>query len=250
MAWRAKRSAGAATEDGGRRGKGGDGRKEGKKAQIAAAPELQAAIVTVQKLSLKNASEMREMSNTVFEFWILPYLSSPVKKGLEAGSEYHVQVRAAGKGHGLGPPHCHIAVAFVEALHETLSADGEDGQFKKVLGELLQMMSSEHGLQLTNEVFRVFRLKETYKQEDTPDSDRKVKVQYSLNLKPDIATTVMLATESDTRPTQVPTLEVGYLQSAFNYALVKQEGIKPVGPGPRTELERQVERQLRSLMRQ
>lgn len=192
------------------------------------------------------------MSNTVFDFWTVPYQAPPVQAGLEAGLAYHETVRSLGKGHGQGPPHTHVAAAFVESMHDTLKGEDQyEGPAKKALSELLQLMSSECGMQLTNGIFRVFRLKETYKPDGTADKDRKVKLQFSMNLMPDLRTTLQLTTPKDQAVPEVPTvIDMRALQSAFNLSLLKQQGVRPVGPGPRTELERAVERQLRNLQRQ
>ena len=268
MNWRAKRPLdGAAAAAGGAaaatmgaaaaggqapRGAGAKGAKAAKQHNVAAAPELQTAVVSLQKLALKTAADQREMSNTVFEFWILPYLAPPVTAGLEAGLAHHETVRSIGKGHNQGPPHTHVAAGFVESIHETLTAEDQyEGPAKQVLGELMQLMSTNQGMQITNEIFRVFRLKETYKPDGTADADRKVKLQYNMNLQPDLRTTIQLSTPKGQEIPAVPfSIDMRALQAAINLALTKHQGLRPVGPGPRTELERAVERQLRNLQRQ
>eukprot|EP00959_Pyramimonas_sp_CCMP1952_P166807 3486322-Pyramimonas_sp.AAC.1 len=45
------------------------------------------------------------------DFWLAPATSKPFAAGLGAGKEYGKAVRAAGKKHGLGSSHVHVAMA-------------------------------------------------------------------------------------------------------------------------------------------
>ncbi|CAK0837516.1 unnamed protein product, partial [Prorocentrum cordatum] len=76
--------------------------------------------------------------------------------------------------------------------------------------------------------------------------EHKAKLQSSLNMSPDLRTVIHLATGP---PAQVPTVDMRAFQSGFTLGLIKAGGSKPTGAGPRTDLERTVERQLRNFQR-
>eukprot|EP00959_Pyramimonas_sp_CCMP1952_P025253 529790-Pyramimonas_sp.AAC.1 len=92
----------------------------------------------------------------------------------------------------------------------------------------------------------MFRLRECYSPDGAPEQERKAKFQHSLNMSPDLRTVIHLA---KVPPAQVPTVDMRSFQSAFTLGLTKTGGTKPTGAGPRTELERTVERQLRNFQR-
>eukprot|EP00959_Pyramimonas_sp_CCMP1952_P128273 2682286-Pyramimonas_sp.AAC.1 len=60
----------------------------------------------------------------------------------------------------------------------------------------------EYGKAYVDECFRMFRLRECYSPVGAPEQERKAKLQYSLNMGPDLRTVIHLAKGP---PAQVPT---------------------------------------------
>jgi hypothetical protein len=132
-------------------------------------------------------------------------------------------------------------------MHDAFGDDGTEGEAKKVLASWMEAAGpGECGNACVDELFRMFRLRACYSPDGAPEQERKAKLQHSLNMSPDLRTVIHLATGP---PAQVPTVDMRSFQSAFALGLIKAGGTKPTGAGPRTELERTVERQLRNFQR-
>eukprot|EP00959_Pyramimonas_sp_CCMP1952_P373264 7816971-Pyramimonas_sp.AAC.1 len=51
-----------------------------------------------------------------------------------AGQDYQRDVKEAGKGHGLGPPHCRVAVRTIKAMVDTIDEQSQaDPDVKQTL---------------------------------------------------------------------------------------------------------------------
>ena len=239
------RGAPAGSNGGSKGGGGQGGSKASRRAQ--ANGELEQAVVSLQKLALRETAGNREMANFMNEFWLLPYASRVSKGGLKAGQEYQEKVKNIGKGHNLGPPHAHVAMQVVEEMSEVLPETEEGEEHKRVLTELLVLGNKPWGLAVIDEVFKTFRVKECYKDDKMDETDRRVKLSYSLNPCPCIRTAAeSMKTGEELGP--IPPVQVLKIKEAMGVALLGIGGVRPIGPGPRTELERVIERQMRGLL--
>ena len=64
----------------------------------------------------------REAAAILFDFYLLPLKSILVQIMLEMGARYAEEVRAKGKGHKLGSPWVHQAIAFLEEVAKVAGA--------------------------------------------------------------------------------------------------------------------------------
>ena len=80
--------------------------------------EVERVVQHLCKLSLQNASGLRQVAAVVFTNAIVLGSRACIVASLAAGKSYSAQVKALGKGHGLGSPHLHKGVAFLDAMAE------------------------------------------------------------------------------------------------------------------------------------
>ena len=80
--------------------------------------EVGRAVQQLCKLTLQNSSILRQVTSVVFNNAILLGTRACIIASLAAGKHYSAQVKALGKGHGLGSPHLHKGVGFIEGLCE------------------------------------------------------------------------------------------------------------------------------------
>ena len=153
-------------------GAGGGGRRPqpGRERQRGTAADLEDATLSLHKLSLRNATDIRKMKHIYADFWLIAYNTPAVKAGLDGAKEYGALVREKGKGHGLGPPHVTIALRFLHALHcmamkahESEGAE-EDAIWAEVTIKtfLKETYNEVYGKILATETFLEFDVKEAY----------------------------------------------------------------------------------------
>ena len=252
MAWRIKRPA---EDEAGSPPKQGKGKEKDRKPKGGGRSSdtndctVLEALIAVQKLTLKTASESRDTAHILCDFWLLPVGSSIFKAAVEAGKLYAERVAATGKGNKLGPPHLHVATTTIEAMRDSLQ--GEDTEVQKAqqrLTEWLTAAGSDHGMYFVAEAISMFKAREAYHADPSTATDHKGKLTIAINHHPEMEGALRRApgvTQQD--------LDVGkkyepqLLQSAINFALMKAGGEKSTGPGPRVALERTVQAQLRKL---
>ncbi|CAK0860790.1 unnamed protein product, partial [Prorocentrum cordatum] len=231
-----------ARQEGGARGKGG-------KAKDGESTDIREALVTVQKLVLRNSQENRDMMNGIFDFWLVPGSSAMVTAGADTGLDYNNTVKRLGKGHGQGPPHVHIAMAVVEKAVEVLDEqDKWQAESKLLLKEWVGAASGEHGQRLVDATFSMFRIKKAYQRES--DLEEMYKVMFGIRPLVDFKTALRLAEAPSEVIAQVRQFQPALLREALNHAWFLQKGVMPMGAGPKTELERAVEAQLKQLIKQ
>ena len=81
--------------------------------------QLRECVVALQKLTLQNGQALKALMAATWDCAIAPAAGEdplPVKTALAVGSAYEKTCREKGRGHGQGPPHLHIAPAFLEEL--------------------------------------------------------------------------------------------------------------------------------------
>ena len=73
--------------------------------------DIRQSIIAVEKLSLHTAQVQRAICSTVWDFLLGPLAELPAKKGVNESRKYDAEVRRQGKGHNMGIPHPHVAMA-------------------------------------------------------------------------------------------------------------------------------------------
>ncbi|CAK0911273.1 unnamed protein product, partial [Prorocentrum cordatum] len=203
--------------------------------------DLVDAMVSLQKMGLRQDQRAREHEHMLSLFYMMTKKSKICQMGLEAGLDYYAAVAKRGKGHGLGAPYLHVAAGAFDGLVE----DAQEGQHKAVLQAYQRLFHTEKGMKFVKEVFGSFRVKEAHNEEGTAEKDVKVKASFNLNPLADVAMLIeclKVKTEGD-----VPSL--GILRRAMMLALEEAGGVQSDGPAPKDELTRVVERQMQGLQR-
>ena len=144
------------------------------------------------------------------------------------------EVKKRGRGHGLGVPYTHVAAVFVEAL--TTEAEGKP---KQVLTTFMAHVAARQDT--VTECFGAFRVKEAYSADETPGAQREAKVTMSFN------PLGLIKSEGGDAGMLDEGLEVRDVRRALAQTMKVKGEEKGVGAGPKTELARTVEKQLRDL---
>ena len=80
-------------------------------------------IMNLQKLAIQTSQTQRQVLACLFLTILAPQETEFLAAGVGAGRLYHEQVKKAGKGHKLGAPHPHIAVAVIEAAAKSTAKE-------------------------------------------------------------------------------------------------------------------------------
>ena len=235
------------TERGPKGGKGNLAKRGGGAGQGA---DLREAVVSTQKLVLRVAQESREYQNALYDFWLVPSEAPLITAGTDAGQQYNTEVKKRGKGHGLGPPHCHIAIATVEAAIKVFDVTEDKSQqaSQSYLQEWVDSVNGIHGLRLIDATFSLFKVKAAYQRED--NMQEMTKVMFGIKSYADYKTALRMSGAEKELVDKARRFAPDVLREALNHALFLSKGSMPMGAGPKTELERVVERQLKQLVQQ
>ena len=98
---------------------GSDDQRPTKRREVGAdedadAVGLREMMANLQRLSLYQQQTLRQLCSSVWTTWKIDSSSVAAVDGREAAQSYHSQVMKVRKGHGLGSPHIHIAMAVLE----------------------------------------------------------------------------------------------------------------------------------------
>ena len=120
--------------------------------------DIRGLVKVLTRLTLANASEIRDLTGACYHAWILKE-SDPVCKALVAvGNQYHTEVSKDPKGHTLGPPFLHAWVRLAEALG---SDDRVDPKDKQALQQCYQARVMQEAREVLENDVRHCRLKST-----------------------------------------------------------------------------------------
>ncbi|CAK0798344.1 unnamed protein product, partial [Prorocentrum cordatum] len=230
------------------KGKGG---KKARQHGNAAGGDIVQAVMAVQSLSIRTAAVARDLPNIVGEFWLAPPGHDIIEAAKETGSSYNEKVQSLGKGHGLGPPCLHVSVAAIEAMATSLGENEQEGAQAKIsITQWVEQAESEAGQAFVGKTILMFKVSDTFRADDEmDDGNRMAKVMFALSPRYDIATAMK---QMKIQPTgaKPPTEFNGVrLLQAMGVALHRAGGHRPVGGGPKEELDRVVERQLMALQK-
>ena len=254
--------------DGGRRAQpdaGGGRRPQGRAPPRGSQHSLADCTVSLSKLSLRNSADIRKLKHMVEDFWQAPLAMRAVKAGMERGRHYGTEVRARGKGHGMGPPHIHVALYFLKELvqsaadtHEQEGIEEDSAWAEVTIKKWLELAyQPKYGQTLALETILDFNISEAHKgrkdeglQMDDSDAPQ-AKVTMSINPTPQMQ--VALAPHkqdiSADQMKEFGVFQTGHLRMAIGVLMLKFGAKKSTSSGPKTQLERVVETNLRHLAR-
>ena len=226
--------------------------------------DLNSAIISMHKLTLRSAADLRKAKHILEDFWLVPLNSPAVKAGIEGGKHYGSQVREKGRGHGLGPPHLTVALYFLRALHDQVQAtnlsEGTEGDTAwaeiTLRNFLVEAYNEVYGKTVGTETFMEFKVAEAYtgnKKDEGLITEEPIggqaKVIIAFNHNPLLQ--VALAPLKDKIPEQkmkdFGAYQTSTLRMALGLLLHKIGGKKSDATGPKTQLERTVEANMRKL---
>ena len=244
---------------------GGGGRRphQGRGPPRGGASDMEDATLSLHKLTLRNSNEIRRMKHMLEEFWLVPLNAPPVKAGREGGKQYGMAVREKGKGHGMGPPHVTVAMHFLRALHDTAKelhanegVENDTAWAEITIRDFIKdAYNQEYGLILCTETFLDFKIEEA--RSETQDEGLllaepivgKAKVMIAFNANPQLA--VAMAPHKDTigaeKMKEFSLYQTAHLRMATGYLLQTIGGKKSDSAGPKTQLERVVEGNMRAM---
>ncbi|CAK0911270.1 unnamed protein product [Prorocentrum cordatum] len=105
-----------------------------------------------------------------------------------------------------------------------------------------------HGQRLVDATFSLFRIKKSYQRES--HMQELYKVMYGIRSMTDFKTALRLDKVAEADVVKLGQLTPHILREALNHAWFLQKSVMPMGAGPKTELERGLEAQLKSLIKQ
>ena len=246
-------------------GAGGGGRRPppGRDRPRGAQTELDAATLSLHKLTLRNSVDIRRMKHILEDFWLIPLNNPAVKAGLDGGRQYGAMVREKGKGHGMGPPHVSVALCFMRALlsmateaHASEGIENDTGWAEVTLKEFLKEAYNEvYGKIVGTETLLDFKVEEAYTgkkdeglvREEPIAGQAKVMMAFNSNPLLQVALTPLKENITKEKLKELGAYQTTSLRMATGYLLHKFGGKKGDATGPKTQLERVVEDNMRKL---
>ena len=179
----------------------------------------------------------RKHGAVLAECYLAPKTCKPAEAGKVAAGEYDRQVKAKGKKHNLGPPHVHVAMAYLEALAAT-KPDTDPCKFIQTV--VLRLNAS--GIEAVAEVFASFVIKRQF-QEEKSDEEASDDAGYVIVY--EICPLPMCQVGDLTGP------GLSYpLRLQMHNAIMAEAGVAwRQGQAPRGNLERKLQGKLRSLQK-
>ncbi|CAK0828344.1 unnamed protein product, partial [Prorocentrum cordatum] len=212
--------------------------------------DLVQAVMALQKLCLRTAAEGRDLTNIVGEFWLVPSDRDVIKTAKETGADCASRVKTIGKGHGLGPPYLHVASEVLGATRDSLDPSVPEEQEAKIIVDAWTTMAdnADYGRAFVSETIRMFRVSDAHRKDDEMEGpDHQGKLMFALSPHFDLMTALKMEKKTIAPPAKE--FHAEKLLQAMGVALRKAGGAKPIGSGPKPELDRVVERQLKALQK-
>ena len=188
---------------------------------------MQRLVKILTRLSLSNAHMLREVCAVTFYTFLLDAKSGIAVAATEAGKEYHERAQEIGKLNGperakaveeQGPPYVHVWARVVQAAAATEGLGANQLQAMRTYWETTVVQATT--AQQLGEQVRHCKCRPTRKKEGKPNL---VRLVFAIDA-------------------QFPDLE-----KALIAAVVKQGGIRKMGPAPKGPLEREAEKLLKRL---
>ena len=244
---------------------GGGGRRPqtGRERTSNTAADNEDVTVALSKLTLRNAAELRKAKHLITDFWLIALNTPAVKAGIDGGKEYGALVRERGKGHGLGPPHVTVALRFMHSLHgmakkahENEGGDPDAVWAEKTLRDFLKETYNEtYGKILATETILDFDVREARvnaHEEGLMRDDHvggQAKVTMSINTHPQmqVALSQIKDKVDKDKMKDFGAYQTVDLRMAIGFLMYQFGGKKGDAAGPKTQLERVVEANMRKI---
>ncbi|CAK0852554.1 unnamed protein product, partial [Prorocentrum cordatum] len=117
-------------------------------------------IMPMQKLTLDNAQMIRQLSGSLWDFFLIPGEHSAVAAAVAAGTTYAEQAKEK-NNKDLGPPHLHIGVDFFLEMGLNDKAEGAN---KTILTEFRTLIDVL-GMQGFGGIVSYFKVKKAYSED-------------------------------------------------------------------------------------
>ena len=232
--------------------------------QRGAQADLNDAIISMHKLTLRSATEIRKAKHILEDFWLIPTNCPTAKAGIAGGKLYGSEVRAKGRGHGMGPPHITVVLFFLRALYDQVQAtnmsEGSDGDTtwaeESIRTFLAEAYNEVYGKIFVAETFKDFKIAEAYtgdqkdeglRAEERVGGQTKVSIAFNHNPLLPTAMTPIKDKIPEQKMNDFGAYQTGTLRMAMGLLLHKIGGKKSDAAGPKTQLERTVEVNLKRL---
>ena len=234
--------------------------------QRGAQADLNSTIISMHKLTLRSAAELRKAKHILEDFWLIPINCATAKAGLAGGKHYGAEVRAKGRGHGMGPPHVTVALFFLRALYDQVQAinmtEGSDGDTtwaeEPVRTFMVEAYNEVYGKVFVTETFKDFKILEAYtgnnnqkdeglRTEEHIGGQAKVTIAFNHNPLLQTAMTPIREKIPEQKMKDFGAYQTSTLRMAIGHLLYKIGGKKSDATGPKTQLERTVERNMKRL---
>ena len=126
------------------------------------------------KMCLQSHQTQHAMAATIWTTLLLPTKWQSTRAALAAAKQYDQTVKAAGKGHNMGPPHLHVALAFLEQIlaefPQLCPQDGWAAGIKELCeGPQVQV----------NRTIVYFKVRATYASREAAAGDKEAKLTFA-----------------------------------------------------------------------
>ncbi|CAK0875730.1 unnamed protein product, partial [Prorocentrum cordatum] len=138
-------------DDGGK-GKTGNGKSNGSASEVNKDDEM----VTIEKLCLNNAQIVRQLSGSLWDFYLVEGEHTPSEAGANEGQEYANKVQNGAKN--LGSPHVYIGATFFEEL---ASLTTTPSPYKETLEQFAMLINVIH-VDFFGDILPYFKVKKAY----------------------------------------------------------------------------------------
>ncbi|CAK0837695.1 unnamed protein product [Prorocentrum cordatum] len=145
--------------------------KQGAAQEIPPPAKLQQTIYlamatnSLQRLALRTAHDIREVKQIVTYFWLVPTAMLAAQAAPASAEAHGTAIITRGRGHNLGPPRIHVAVAFLTALvkatQEIMEREGPEqdmGWAANCIWERLKAVEPKFGQAVCFEAIAAFRV--------------------------------------------------------------------------------------------
>ena len=215
--------------------------------------DLDNMVMAMQKMLLRLDASQREQIAITCNFYLVPWLSPVSTKMIECGIKYQEAIRERGRGHGLGSAHIQVAVAMVKGCIETA-----ESPHLEILKTWLAYAEQCATPAVVEETILACRSKEAYggpQGDEAKPEDRKTKVLMAFNTMADWEEFLPVKKDEEKSSMEVEAGGVKYelsilnLRRSIHKTILGQGGLLRRGAGPKEELTRVVERDLKKLQR-
>ena len=224
---------------GGGKGKKPNGKSNGSANEVSKDDEM----VTIEKLCLNNAQIVRQLSGSLWDFYLVEGEHTPSEAGANEGQEYANKVQNGAKN--LGSPHVYIGATFFEEL---ASLTTTPSPYKETLEQFAMLINVIH-VDFFGDILPYFKVKKAYSEAGT-STRWKIHILFNaLAMSPwteENETKINQKRETQgQQPIKLEQAQTYHLRQATHVAITNSGGNAIVGAPPPSALERRLQNYLR-----